>query len=264
MFFNLASFALLTVTPVLATTSVSVATPTIPPGVTSAQAISSVFATASTSPDLGNPGNLSTFPLCAQICNNETFTTGLASGDFTDLRVLCGPEIRGLTSGCQAATCDPAEQNRTNILAQQVCGSIYNANPALSSQASVAIASATALAVAATKGKDPQDVSNFPQCAGIEFNAAVDPCQRANCNREDLLATLFLAEVLCERVGGILTKPINYTDAVNNGTIINGTNATFGSPSPAPFTGGGIQVGGNSVGTLIVTGFAVVVGMMMM
>ncbi|KAL8805250.1 MAG: hypothetical protein Q9200_005495, partial [Gallowayella weberi] len=280
MFSNLASFALLTVTPVLATTSVMIATPTLPTSVTSVQQVNSVLATASTSPALGSPGSLNNYPLCAQICNNETLSTGLASGaglasgDFNDLRTLCGPEIRGLTSGCQAATCDAAEQNRTNILSQQLCGSLYNANATYSSQVSVAVASATAAAIAATKGKDPLKVSDYPKCARPIMKCLLTlPFSASNHVSLKTITTaveptspsvLYLAEVLCESEGGILTHPINYTSAVNNGTIRNGTNTTVGAPSPSPFRGAGTQERSNSVGVLIVTGFAIAVGMIML
>ncbi|KAL8805677.1 MAG: hypothetical protein Q9182_001821 [Xanthomendoza sp. 2 TL-2023] len=294
MFFTFASFALLTVAPVWAQTSVMVATPTIPTSVTSARQISSVLATASTSPNLGTPASLNNYPLCAQICNNETLTSGLASGDYNDLRNLCGPEIRGLTSGCQAATCDAGEQNRTNILASQLCGSLYNANATYSSQVSVAIASSTAAAIAATRGKDPLKVSDFPKCAQscitqnnyngcgaiipLSQAAAVQtfsvrrnpvpnsirPSRLTLLTRHERPATLYLAEVLCEPVGGILTRPINYTSAVRNGTVRNGTNTTVGAPAPSPFRGAASQERSYSVASLIMTGLAVAVAMLML
>lgn len=203
-FFRFASFALLTVTPVLATTSAIAATPTIPTSVTSVQQVNSIFATASTAPDLGSPGSINNYPLCAvritklpssttslltglftqQICNNETISTGFVPGDYNDVRVLCGPQFRALTAGCQTATCDADEQTSkslpfsstaafltsqkrpgVSLLTQQFCGSLYNANATYSSEVSVAVASATAAATAATKGKSPLNVSDFPKCA---------------------------------------------------------------------------------------------------
>ncbi|KAL8912481.1 MAG: hypothetical protein Q9171_002494 [Xanthocarpia ochracea] len=285
------SLALLAVSPVLAadaTNSLSVtATPSIPPSVTRVPDVNSILATASTVTDIGNPGRITSYPPCAQICNNETIAVDFVSGDLSDVRVLCGPDFRSLTAGCQAATCHPEEQTRTNILTQQFCGYLYNANATYSSEVLVAVASATVIAKAATEGKDPFDVADFPECAqsciiannyqgcgriiplcvcqGIEFNAGAGPCQIANCGPVDLAATLYLAEVLCEPVGGILTNPINYTSAVNNGTISNGTNTTVGSPSPSPFTGDGTPVTGRSgIIGLLVTGFAVVIGLLML
>ncbi|KAL8646072.1 MAG: hypothetical protein Q9226_007031 [Calogaya cf. arnoldii] len=238
MLYYLASVALLAVAPVLAqdTTSIT-ATPTIPATATSVDAVNSIFATASTAPDVGNPGSIPDYPLCA--------------------------------------------------LTIQFCGSLYNANATYSSQVSEAVASATAFAVAATEGKDPNDLSVFPECArscilandyqgcgsynplcvcqGIEFNAAIAPCQTQGCNREDFFSTLYLAEKLCESQGGILTNPINFTAAVANRTITNGTNSTVGSSSPhAPFVGEGTQVSGSGAFALGLSGAAVVVAMLML
>ncbi|KAI4253711.1 MAG: hypothetical protein L6R42_007473 [Xanthoria sp. 1 TBL-2021] len=113
MLYHIASLALLAVAPVLAqdTTSVT-ATPTIPATVTSVQEVNNIFATASTAPDVGNPGSINDYPLCAQICNNSTLAIDLVEGDVNDVRVLCGPEYRALTAGCQAVTCDADEQTR--------------------------------------------------------------------------------------------------------------------------------------------------------
>ncbi|KAL8774459.1 MAG: hypothetical protein Q9209_000832 [Squamulea sp. 1 TL-2023] len=172
MLCQLASHVLLVVIPVQAASSVSLlATPTIPASVASVQEVNSIFATASTAPDADNPGSIKEYPLCAQICNNETIAVNLISGDTNDISVLCGPEVRGLTAGCQAATCDSDEQTRTNILSQQFCGSLYDANATYSSEVSVAVASATALANAATQGKDPADVANYPACAAAEVSS---------------------------------------------------------------------------------------------
>ncbi|KAL8913989.1 MAG: hypothetical protein Q9172_007180 [Xanthocarpia lactea] len=233
MLYQALFLALLAVSPVLAadaTNSLSVtAALAIPPSVTRVQEFNSILATASTVPDIGSPGSIPNYPQCAQICNNETIAINFVSGDFSDVRVLCGPDFRSLTAGCQAATCDPEEQTSklnacalsklprlmtfslslgTNILTQQFCGSLYNANATYSSEVSVAVASATAIAKAATEGKDPFDVADFPECAqscitannyqgcgrtiplcvcqGIEFNAGAGPCQIANCGPEDL------------------------------------------------------------------------------
>lgn len=85
-------------------------------------------------------------------------------GDLTDLRILCGPRFRSANAGCQAATCNPFEYQSTQLLAQQLCGSLYSSDTALASSATAAIASATAEAKAATEGKDPTDLSIYPPC----------------------------------------------------------------------------------------------------
>lgn len=107
--------------------------------------------------------------LTQQICSNETQSigkyVGVPSGDLRDVQLLCGPAFRSFTAGCEAATCSPAEYQTTQLLAQQLCGSLYNNNATLSSSVSAAIASATAEAKAATEGKDPTNLANFPPCA---------------------------------------------------------------------------------------------------
>ncbi|KAL8664297.1 MAG: hypothetical protein Q9168_007926, partial [Polycauliona sp. 1 TL-2023] len=65
---------------------------------------------------------------------------------------------------------NPMLQNANSLsvidqLTTQVCGPIYQANATESSTVSAAVAEATTLAIAATKGKDPADISNFPECA---------------------------------------------------------------------------------------------------
>ena len=42
-------------------------TPTVPAGITGATEVSSVLATATLAPDLGNPANILTYPRCAVI-----------------------------------------------------------------------------------------------------------------------------------------------------------------------------------------------------
>ena len=60
------SYHLIVVAPLLASAQSSLsATPTIPPGVTAAGAVSSTLATATLNPDLGNPADLASYPLCA-------------------------------------------------------------------------------------------------------------------------------------------------------------------------------------------------------
>ena len=52
----------------------------------------------------------------------------------------------------------------TQLLAEQVCGALYNENPALGSSVSSAIASATAIAAAAPS-KDETQPASYPVCA---------------------------------------------------------------------------------------------------
>ncbi|KAL8823498.1 MAG: hypothetical protein Q9191_005803, partial [Dirinaria sp. TL-2023a] len=128
--------------------SISV-TPTIPPSVTVASAVSSVLATATLAPYLGNP--------------NETQV--IRAADLNNLQVACSPSFRSLTAGCEAASCDSDSYAETQLLAQQLCGSLYKSNATLASAVTSAVASATAAAKAATDGKDATDMANYPPCA---------------------------------------------------------------------------------------------------
>ncbi|KAL8832893.1 MAG: hypothetical protein Q9170_004695 [Blastenia crenularia] len=220
-----------------------------------------------------------------QICNKETLAIGRAIGmpygDPSDLRVACSPEFRSADAGCEAATCNSSEYQNTQLLAQQLCGSLYNSNATLSSSVSAAIASATAAAKAATEGKDPTDLSVFPACGqtcipqdnyhgcgsssnllcicqGIQFNNAINPCERSLCSPADLQTIVFLAEKLCEPVGGVLTNPINYTGSASN-TTTNGS-----SPPTVPFTGEATNPRGNGLIGMIVVGVAVGLGLLVL
>lgn len=72
-----------------------------------------------------------------------------------------------MTAGCEAATCNATDHEILSILAQQLCGSMYDSNVTLSFSASFAIASATAAARAATEGNDPTDLVHYHSCAVI-------------------------------------------------------------------------------------------------
>lgn len=104
-----------------------------------------------------------------QICSNETARISQQVGapfpDLTNTKVACSPEFRAATAGCEAATCSPADYQTTQLLAQQLCGYLYQSNATLSSSVASAIASATAAAKLATEGKDPTDLSVLPPCA---------------------------------------------------------------------------------------------------
>lgn len=270
--------AILSATPILIPT-----TPAINPSLTAATAVSSILATATLTPNLGNPANILSFPLCAQICNNETVAIAGATsnpyGDLTNLRNLCGPRFRSAEAGCQAATCNIQDYQNTQILAQQLCDPLYSGDLALGSSVTAAIASATAEAKAATEGKDPTDLSVYPPCGklcipqenlygcgslsnrlcvcqGIQFNSRINPCELNNCSPAELQTIIYLAEKLCEPVGGILTNPINYTGPPT-GNFTNGS-----SSPPAPFTGEAVGLQTRLVGYLVAV-LAVGVGLWM-
>ncbi|KAL8870683.1 MAG: hypothetical protein Q9174_003328, partial [Haloplaca sp. 1 TL-2023] len=271
--------ALQTISAILATTELSIsATPTIPPGITQPSRVSSVLATATLTPDRGNPADITTYPECAQYCNNATIAAGAALGspaNVNSVENLCSPDFRSLTAGCEIATCSDADYLNTQVLAQQLCGSYYAQNATLGSAVSEAVASATAIAKEATDGKDETQVSSLPPCGqqcitpdnlrgcgslsnlqcvcqGIQFNEAIGPCETESCPPDDLLAIVFLAEKLCRPVGGILTNPVNYTGSVpSNGSMAPGPNMGGGN-STVPFTGEAatMSMGGGFMGMM--------------
>ncbi|KAL9578846.1 MAG: hypothetical protein Q9203_006942 [Teloschistes exilis] len=235
-------------------------TPTIPPGVTDQPAVSSILATATPEPNLGNPADLSTYPQCAQYCNNNTVAiggnpVGTPAGNTSDLTVACSARFRSLTAGCEAAICNATDYQKTQLLAQQLCGSYYNQNATLSASVESAIASQTAIAKAATQGKDPTQLSNYPACGQKcvpqnNFNGC-GSLTNLQCSCQVIL---YLAEKLCVPVGGILTNP--YNDAGTNGTATSTNGTTMGTP--APFTGEGNHLTNGFVGAVVAAGVGVV------
>ncbi|KAI4099236.1 MAG: hypothetical protein L6R37_006038 [Teloschistes peruensis] len=262
-------------------------TPTIPPSVTNQPAVSSILATATPAPNLGNPADLSTYPQCAQYCNNNTVAiggnpVGTPAGNPGDLTVACSARFRSLTAGCEAAICNATDYQKTQLLAQQLCGSYYNQNATLSASVESAIASQTAIAKAATQGKNPTQISNYPACGqkcipqnnyngcgsltnlqctcqGIQSNQGLAACEVGTCSEADLGPILYLAEKLCVPVGGILTNPYNNT--ATNATATSSNDTTMGTP--APFTGEGNHLAGGFVGAVVAAG-AGVVGVLML
>ncbi|KAL8964951.1 MAG: hypothetical protein Q9183_004118, partial [Haloplaca sp. 2 TL-2023] len=262
-----------TISAVLSETDLSISTtPTIPPGITQPSRVSSVLATATLNPDRGNPADISTYPECAQYCNNATVAAGDDLGNpinVNSVEVLCGPNFRSLTAGCEAAVCDAGDYQNTQLLAQQLCGSFYEENATLASAVSEAVASASAIATEATDGKDVTQLSTLPPCGcvcqGIQFNEAIGPCETENCPPDDLLAIVFIAEKLCVPAGGILTNPVNFTGSVpSNGSMGPGPNMGGGN-STAPFTGEGatMNMGGGFVGMMVAV-MALAAGVMML
>ncbi|KAL9018167.1 MAG: hypothetical protein Q9185_004529 [Variospora sp. 1 TL-2023] len=282
-----------TVSAILRSTQLSLSTtPTVPASATRASQVSSVLATETSAPDLGNPGNLASYPLCAQICNNETKAIAQAIGnpygDLQDIQLLCGPRFRGDQAGCQTATCSPLEYQRSQLLAQQLCGSLYSTNAVLSTSVSSAIASATAAAQAATEGKDPTDVANLPICGvsgelpclnpqrlGSEADAHVilgssktasskitltaagaSPTWSACVRAFNLIPLSVLASQL-------LAVPLNFKKLCEpvGGVLTNPvnytgspSNVTNGSTAPVPFIGEA-AISQRSVSALIISGF---------
>ena len=74
----------------------------------------------------------------------------------------------------------------TDTLSQQICGPLYASNTTLSSVVSGAIASATPIAIAATKGKNVTNQLNWPLCAVCRN---CDVAHNANASTKGLIRT---------------------------------------------------------------------------
>lgn len=223
-------------------------------------AASEVLAVATLAPNLGNPTNVQSFPLCAQICNSEIVAKGVDC-DLDDLDCACGAEFRSQSAACESITCNLFSQQQILLLAQELCNPIYNSDHALGSSVSVAISSATAAAAAAVSNKDPTNVDSYPACAQAciskslpisgcdslsnrkcvcqtsNFDTNTGPCENATCSVSDIEVITDLSNELCNPVGGI--------GNISNGTFVvpasakstGGIATMTSSPSPSTFTG---------------------------
>ncbi|MCJ1270956.1 hypothetical protein MMC22_010855, partial [Lobaria immixta] len=131
-----------------------------PPVATINPALStSLVAAASATPsNLGDPTQLSTYPLCAQRCGklNVAAAPLVDFGcDLAEVGCQCQPLFRAGTAACEEVTCDFEDYLKTQVLAQQLCGPFYEKNSSLGPAVSSAIASATSAAFAATESKIP-------------------------------------------------------------------------------------------------------------
>jgi len=199
----------------------------------------------------GNPADLSSYPLCAQTCFNETYPP------CTTTECACGATFRSGAAACEAVSCSHADYNTTQTLALQLCGPFYTANSTLSSAVSAAIASATSVAVAAVSGKNLSDPASFPQCAQNcfsqigyfdcgslanqscicngtgPFSSNVGACEVANCSVADFEITVDLADAYCNSLGGYVGP---------NTTTQTPTPKTTPSATIVPFEGAAASV----------------------
>ncbi|KAL8808598.1 MAG: hypothetical protein Q9200_004217 [Gallowayella weberi] len=123
---------------------------------------------APTPTSVGNASDIKTYPLCAQICSNETapfLPVAIPGCNDASLDCVCSAYFRSTTAACQEVTCSQADIQTTQKLAQQLCGPLYSNNGALSTSVASAVASATASASAAVAGKDPRNLASYPSCA---------------------------------------------------------------------------------------------------
>ncbi|KAL9596663.1 MAG: hypothetical protein Q9219_005658 [cf. Caloplaca sp. 3 TL-2023] len=153
---------------VLASTQLMIpATPTYPPSVTGLDQASSILATASLTPNLGNPlggSEENAYPTCAGTCVNQT---AALLTDPHSLSEVCGVEYRTQNAVCEVALCLNREKQITQLLGQQACRPYYAAsNSTLGAAVSASLASATPIAQAAVASNpDVLNVANYPACA---------------------------------------------------------------------------------------------------
>ncbi|KAI4249817.1 MAG: hypothetical protein L6R42_008900 [Xanthoria sp. 1 TBL-2021] len=218
------------------------------PSVTGVDQASSILATATPAPNLGNPaGNV--YPNCTLTCVNET--AGLIT-EPNNLYQICGVLYRTQTAVCEAALCSDSDRQNSQLLGQQICRPFYHNNVALGSSVIASIASATPIAQAAVAGKSATDQSSWPQCArscqdstnfggcGALTNqtclcgnstaiAPLNDCEDATCSTDDRIRTNALGYQLCANFSSIST--------LTNVPTNTSTNSSVDSPTPSPFTG---------------------------
>lgn len=261
-----------------------------PPIATINTAVSaSLVATASATPSsLGDPTQLSSYPLCAQRCSNQSAAAAplIDYGcDIAEVGCQCQPPFRSSTAACEEVICDLQDYLKTQVLAQQLCGPFYEQNSTLGSAVSSAIASATSAALAATESKIPTNPAEWPPCAQACFdkyipasgcgnlanrtcvcssqslNSNLGLCETATCDRTDIEKIIALANELCFPVGG----QVSDSNASANAGIRPSSNTSTSLPSPSPFTGqASVKLaGGVALSSLIAMGLlgVVVVGL---
>ncbi|KAL8648686.1 MAG: hypothetical protein Q9226_005898, partial [Calogaya cf. arnoldii] len=192
------------------------------PSVTGVDQASSILATATPAPNLGNPAS-NVYPDCTLTCVEET--ADLIT-EPNNLNQICGVLYRTQTAVCEAALCPDIDRQNTQLLAQQICRPFYQNNVALGSSVIASIASATPIAQAAVAGKNATNQSIWPQCAqtcqnstnfggcGLLTNqrclcgnsTAVAPladCEDATCSTDDRIRTNAIGYQLCANFSGI-------------------------------------------------------------
>ncbi|KAL8823094.1 MAG: hypothetical protein Q9191_006178 [Dirinaria sp. TL-2023a] len=185
----------------------------------------------------------------------------------TNLTCMCGPTYRAATAACEEVSCSPADYDKTQTLASQLCASVYSNGPVNPTSVSAAIATSTAAAAAAVASKDPTNPASYPSCGEAcinqnlpssgcgslanracicqgPFNINTGRCELATCSQADITAISYLAYHLCNPAGGI-----GNTTAIINQTIVNQTAAAAGGSKPPtqsvqPFTGGATALRG--------------------
>ncbi|KAL8664213.1 MAG: hypothetical protein Q9168_007951 [Polycauliona sp. 1 TL-2023] len=175
---------------ILASSQVQIpTTASFPASLSAVDQASSILATATPAPNLGNPAT-NVYPDCTNKCVNET---AAILTEPNNLSQVCGLQYRLQTAVCEAALCSDSDRQNTQLLAQQICRPFYANNATLGSSVIAAIASATPVAKAAVAGKTITDQSTWPQCATcLCGNAAaiapLDACEDDTCSVDERIS----------------------------------------------------------------------------
>ncbi|KAL2050059.1 hypothetical protein ABVK25_009667 [Lepraria finkii] len=189
----------------------------------------------------GNTSSVHAYPLCAQICANETLPT--TKCNVFDIQCACSTDYRSKLAACEESSCHGTDINAAVAIEQQLCAPTYSNNATLSSQVATAVAAATSTAGYYTKGEDPTEPLNYPPCAQSCANAhdfygcgsysnkscickspsyasVMWSCYQSFCSSSDMQVVVDLSDALCVSLGGTG----NFSSSSNSSVL--------------PFTGG--------------------------
>ncbi|KAL2036766.1 hypothetical protein N7G274_010490 [Stereocaulon virgatum] len=189
----------------------------------------------------GSTSSIQTYPLCAQICANETLPT--TTCDVFNIQCACSTDYRGKLAACEESSCNGADIKAAAAIEQQLCAPTYSNNATLSSQVATAVAAATSAASYFTKGEDPTEPLNYPPCAqscakshafagcgsysnkscickSPTYASVMWSCYQSFCSPSDMQVVVDLSDALCVSLGGV------------------GNPSNFSNSSVLPFTGG--------------------------
>ncbi|KAK0511921.1 hypothetical protein JMJ35_005771 [Cladonia borealis] len=204
------------------------------------------------------------YPVCAQICANETLPATGCSVFNTEC--ACSVDYRSKLAACQISSCSSPDMNAAITIEEQLCARTYSDNTTLSSQVVTAVTAATSSTSSYTKGKDPTEPLNYPPCAqscvsahnfagcgsysnkscickSPTYTSIVGSCYRSFCIPADVQAVADLTDALCESVGG--------TGNFSNSSIL-----PFTASAPSALARIGLWLPSSIVGGLMVLLFA--------
>nr|AUW31294.1 hypothetical protein [Cladonia uncialis subsp. uncialis] len=189
-----------------------------------------------------NTSSVATYPVCAQICANETLPA----------------------TGCSVFNIESAV-----TIEEQLCARMYSDNATLGSQVVTAVTAATSSASSYTKGEDPTEPLNYPPCArscvsahnfagcgsysnkscickSPTYASIVGSCYRSFCIPADVQVIADLTDALCESVGGTG----NFSNSSNSSIL------PFTASAPSALARIGLWLPSSIVGGLTVLLFA--------